>query len=70
MKGARQTAEQRIEHSQHVLNCEMRVRAFERGFAIGADLRKSASRHVVEAETHDHWRAGFEAGRAAAVVAA
>lgn len=45
---------------------ELEVRAFEKGFTIGANLLKQANRHTVDPDTHEHWRCGFEAGRAAA----
>lgn len=47
------------------LDKELGLRAFRDGFAVGADPRRAARRHIVEPETHVHWRAGFEAGRAA-----
>lgn len=48
-----------------VMQIELAVRAYEQGFVCGADPLKGLSRHVVEPETHQHWRAGFAAGRAA-----
>lgn len=44
---------------------ELAARAFAQGFANGADPTKRATRHTVDYATHLHWRAGFEAGRAA-----
>ncbi len=48
---------------------EQALRAYRAGFAIGADSNASARRHVVEPSTHEHWRRGYEAGRAAAEAA-
>ena len=44
-------------------------KAFEEGFAFGADAMSGRRRHKVEPLTHQHWRAGFEAGRAALAAA-
>ena len=41
------------------------VRAFGQGFLAGADPRRALRRHCVEPATHEHWRRGFDAGRAA-----
>ncbi len=48
-----------------VISREIAVRAYAKGFAIGADPLSLAKRHVVEPATHKHWQAGFEAGRRA-----
>lgn len=42
---------------------ELKVRAFEQGFAQGANPLGSTKRHSVEPNTHEFWRRGFEAGR-------
>lgn len=41
------------------------ARAFAQGFVVGAEAR-ATGRTVVDAATHEHWRAGFSAGRRAA----
>lgn len=48
-----------------LLTLELAVRAYSQGYATGSNLLK-AGRHVVEPEVHEHWRAGYEDGRAAA----
>jgi hypothetical protein len=40
--------------------------AYARGFAAGADPRRTRRRHVVDAATHAHWLRGYDDGRAAA----
>jgi len=57
-----------VASNQELIDRELALRAFEQGFAVGADLQRTA-RHVVEPSTHQHWRAGFDAGRAASHVA-
>jgi hypothetical protein len=46
------------------------LRAFIDGFAVGADPDHARQRTAVNPLNHDHWRRGFEAGRAAAAEAA
>lgn len=41
------------------------ARAFEAGFAAGADAHRARRRHAVDPVTHQDWRAGYDAGRAA-----
>jgi len=43
--------------------------AYLRGFAAGADVRRSRRRHVVDSATHAHWIRGYEDGRAAVATA-
>lgn len=52
--------------SPEELQTELAARAYIQGFAIGANPLKRAGRHTVDADTHAHWRKGFEDGRAAA----
>lgn len=52
------------------INKELAVRAFEQGFAVGANPLKRAAGHTVDPDTHKHWRTGFEAGRRAVDAAA
>jgi hypothetical protein len=47
------------------MKLEIALMAFRDGFAVGANTRSAHKRHVVEAETHKHWKRGYEAGRAA-----
>jgi hypothetical protein len=44
--------------------------AFEQGFGAGADPNRARKRHAVDPNTHASWRKGFDAGRAAAELAA
>jgi len=39
------------------------LRAFEQGFAEGADPLRKRKSHTVDPTTHEHWRRGFAAGR-------
>jgi len=43
--------------------------AYLRGFAAGADPRRSRRRHVVDSATHAHWLRGYDDGRTAAYAA-
>jgi hypothetical protein len=52
------------------LDQQLHLRAFEDGFARGADPLRARKRHAVDPSTHDSWRRGFDAGRAAAALAA
>lgn len=47
------------------IQAEHAVRAFEQGFAVGANPLKRAGGHAVDSGTHKHWRTGYEAGRRA-----
>ena len=46
----------------------LQLQAFRQGFAAGAAYKK-AQRHAVDPLWHDHWREGYEAGMAAALLA-
>jgi len=57
-----------VASNQELIDRELALRAFEQGYAIGADLQRTA-RHTVDPPTHGHWRHGFDAGRSAALAA-
>lgn len=43
--------------------------SYLRGFAAGADPKRSRRRQVVDSEAHAHWLRGYEDGRAAMLAA-
>lgn len=48
------------------IDVELAARAFSEGFKKGADPLRARGGHTIDPKTHEHWRAGFEAGRRAA----
>jgi hypothetical protein len=51
------------------LEVALAVRLFGEGFKAGADPTRRRRRSIALPDGHQHWRAGFEAGRAAAELA-
>jgi hypothetical protein len=48
------------------LEVALAVKLFGEGFQAGADPARRRRRSIALPDGHHHWRAGFEAGRAAA----
>lgn len=54
-----------MDEATQKIGIELALRAFDEGFTQGANPKKRGKRHTVDSSTHEHWRAGFDAGRAA-----
>jgi hypothetical protein len=49
---------------------DLALHAFRKGFHHGADPTGARKRSVLDQHTHQHWKAGLDAGRKAAFEAA